>query len=81
MINYSPTEDNVPQNLDEARGLVCQEQFPFSPPSPPRIIKYLLIGIKAIKLGMEGNVLCQGDFLISYSQPGNGLARQSKAAA
>ena len=46
--------------------------------SPPMLDKYLLLGIE---LWLKGDVLRQGNFLFSYSQPGNGLARQSKAAA
>jgi len=75
MINYSLTEANVTQNPIEGTAIICQERFHFS---LHFIIKYLLL---YFKLGMEGNVLRQVDFLISYSQPGNGLARQSKAAA
>ena len=75
MINYSLTEANVTQNPVEGIGIICQERFPFS---LHFLIKYLLL---CFKLGMEGNVLRQVDFLISYSQPGNGLARQSKGTA
>jgi len=46
--------------------------------SPAMLDKYLLLGIE---LWLEGDVLGQANFLFSYSQPGNGLARQSKAAA